>query len=205
MAQFLAFLPTLLSHETHPTRGGFVDHPNDPGGATNYGIILTNWMRYGRDMDNDGDIDKEDLKRITTDDAAKIYKEQFWDKIQASSINNQDVANIVFDFYVNATSVAIPMLQFILNRHFGKKLAVDGAVGPNTLGAVNAVNAAALHDAYKRGRIYYYNYRTANLPASDPYYAFFSSLGITPRKDQEVFLKGWMKRALSFADKKKRL
>lgn len=199
MALFKLFLPTLLAHE-----GGYVDHPLDPGGATKYGIILTNWMKYGRDVDNDGDIDKEDLKKITPEDAAKIYKDRFWDKIRASEIVNQDVANIVFDMYVNATSIAIPLLQYILNQNYGKNLAIDGAIGPKTLEAVNSVNAASLHDRYKAGRLYYYNYRADNLPASDPYYSFFKSLRISPRADQQVFLKGWLKRALSFADKKKR-
>ena len=52
MADVKILAPFILKWE-----GGFVNHPNDPGGATNKGVTIAVWKKQGYDKDGDGDID----------------------------------------------------------------------------------------------------------------------------------------------------
>lgn len=197
MANFSQFANKLLAFE-----GGFVDHPNDPGGATKFGITIFTWKKFGRDINGDGRIDVEDLKLITAKDALAIFKKRFWDRMNADKITSQPVAEIIFDHFVNATGVAIIMLQRLLNVRFGADLAVDGILGPKTLAAINRVSVNALHDAYKDLRLIYYRHR-ANLPTDPTWAAFFRSRKFFPSSKARVFFQGWRNRVLSFPDLKK--
>lgn len=66
-------IPRILKHE-----GGYVNHPNDPGGPTNKGITLATFRRY---LKRNGTID--DLKALTTEQATAVYKAQYWDAVSA--------------------------------------------------------------------------------------------------------------------------
>lgn len=113
--------------------GGYVDHPNDPGGATNMGVTIGTVKNLGLKYDKNGDgkITKEDVKRITKRDAIDIMKKNYWDKCKADQIDSQAVANILVDWYwmsgVNATKG--------IQRLVG--VADDGKVGRLTLAAIN--------------------------------------------------------------------
>jgi len=45
--------------------GGFVDDPDDPGGATKHGVTLHTLRRLGLDLDGDQDVDRADVERIS--------------------------------------------------------------------------------------------------------------------------------------------
>ena len=113
--------------------GGYVDHPNDPGGATNMGVTIGTVKNLGLKYDKNGDgkITKEDVKRITKRDAIDIMKENYWDKCKADQIDSQTVANILVDWYwmsgVNATKG--------IQRLVG--VSVDGKIGKDSLKAIN--------------------------------------------------------------------
>ena len=79
MSHFDTAIKKVLKHE-----GGYVDHKNDPGGATKYGISLRfiKQSNTDLDLDNDGDIDADDIKEMTEDKAKEIYK----DKLQLKSL-----------------------------------------------------------------------------------------------------------------------
>ena len=49
--------------------GGYVDNPQDPGGATKYGISQTSFPNL-------------DIANITIDDAMNIYNKQYWQPLQ---------------------------------------------------------------------------------------------------------------------------
>lgn len=126
-ATALAFV---LQHE-----GGFVDHPDDPGGATNFGISLRYLRRLASaapllaDVDGDGDVDADDIRALTPRDAGHIYRARFWDGLGCDDMPGQ-VAIAYFDAAVNTgPGQAGRLLQRALNQ-YGHSLAVDGIIGP---------------------------------------------------------------------------
>lgn len=177
MASFDAFFPTLLKHE-----GGFVDDPADPGGATNKGVTLETFTRYApRYLGIEPTL--ANLKALTDAQAAKIYKPLYWDEVHGDEIELQDLANIVFDFQVNAGGAASKLLQKVLNDlGASPPLSVDGDVGTGTMAALKRADANAVYRAFRQGRIAYYQDLVARRPA----------LG--------KFLNGWLKRVNSFPE-----
>ena len=148
--------------------GGFVNDPDDPGGATKHGVTIGTMKRLGVDLDRDGDVDIDDVKLLTVDKAAAIYLKHYFYGPKIDQLPEPLQAS-VFDMYVNAGSNAVKILQRLLNR-MGAALSDDGVIGPMTLGAVKrAVNeqgARALADAYGIARRdYYYSLADAR-PAS---------------------------------------
>jgi len=136
MANFEKAIVVLLKHE-----GGYVNNPNDPGGATNYGVSLRFLKDYPElgDIDKDGDVDIQDIKNMKIADAKKIYQKIWWDKNKYGNIVDDTIATKVFDAAVNmGTSQAHKLLQTALNKAFGMRLTVDGIVGPATMGVINA-------------------------------------------------------------------
>lgn len=113
----------LLDHE-----GGYVDHPKDPGGATNMGITLETLKRWRKT-----NVTKQDVKSLTRGEVILIYKSVYWDSVQGDSLpSGLDYA--VFDFGVNSgPKRAIIGLQRLL------KVADDGVLGPITLKAVSEI------------------------------------------------------------------
>ncbi len=178
MANFSAFLPVLLRHE-----GGFVDHPNDPGGATNKGITMGTFRKYAQSLLGI-EPTLANLKALSDEQAGIIYKERYWDRIYADYFDSQELANFTFDFYVNAGANAIKTLQRVLNDLSDSEtpLAVDGGMGPKTLKVVNASPPARLFNAYKQARKGYYERIADRNPKL------------------KVFLRGWMNRVNSFPD-----
>lgn len=177
MANFDVFFPTVLEHE-----GGFVDDPVDPGGATNKGVTMGTFKTCARQYLGI-EPTLENLKALTDAQAGKIYKPLYWDKVRGDEIELQDLANIVFDFQVNAGASASKLLQRVLNDLGAKPpLAVDGDIGQVTMTALKGMNATEVYRRYKQGRIDYYNNLAAQRPA----------LG--------KFLKGWLNRVNSFPD-----
>jgi len=126
MANIDILAPFILAHE-----GGFVNHPNDPGGATNKGVTLAVWKQQGYDKNGDGKIDVDDLKLLTPDDAKRILKMLYWDRWFGGEIISQKVANTLVDWVWGSGSWGVKIPQRLLG------LKEDGIVGYITLGAVN--------------------------------------------------------------------
>jgi len=139
--------------------GGYVNDPDDSGGATNHGVTIHTMRRLGIDLDGDGDVDAADVRKLTRDRAAKIFKEHYFVKPGIAALPEVLQAS-VFDMYVNAGGEAIKILQRLLAK-FGYPVTVDGALGPKTATAAGMAFAVApkhLGDAYGIARRnYYYN------------------------------------------------
>lgn len=182
MSDFEPAIKILLVHE-----GGYVNNPNDSGGATNYGVSLRFLRDYPNlgDFDGDGDVDIEDIKNMTLDDAKKIYKELWWDKYKYGSIVDQTIATKVFDASVNmGSSRAHKLLQQALNDAFSLKLSVDGILGPATFHVVNACTddtEQLLLNSYCNEMWKFYQQIIANNPKN------------------KVFERGWKNRAFSLS------
>lgn len=113
-----------------------------------------------------------------SDAVASFYQAKFWNTWLAQ-LASDDLAKRVFDFGVNAgAGTSVKTLQQAVNA-LGGKLTTDGGWGPVTLAAVNAVDAAALVEAFIRARVAHYEAIAAANPAD------------------AVYLKGWLKRAQS--------
>lgn len=126
----------LMGHE-----GGYVNHPNDPGGETMWGVTIA----VARASGYSGPM--RDLPRDT---AKAIYRAQYWDKVQADRMPFP-VAFQVFDAAVNhGADRAAKLLQ----RAAG--VTDDGVIGPKTLAAVAAVPAAALLMLFNAEREQFY-------------------------------------------------
>ncbi|MBL4808117.1 MAG: peptidoglycan-binding protein [Rhodobacteraceae bacterium] len=137
--------------------GGYVDDPSDPGGATNHGVTIHTLRRLGVDLDGDGDVDKQDVKLLTTDRAGEIFREHYFVRPRIGELPDVLHAS-VYDMYVNAGANAVKVLQRLL-RDFAHQTSVDGAIGPKTIAAAKAAYVDApdhLADAYGIARRNYY-------------------------------------------------
>jgi lysozyme family protein len=172
MASFERFLPILLKFE-----GGYSNNPSDPGGETNKGITLSVFRQYSPKLLGLQPT-SANLKALTNAQAAILYKVLYWDKIEGDSLQVQELANIVCDFYVNAGSKAVTLLQRVLNT-FGAELKEDGIVSQSTLQALDQFPPDKVHNAYKKGRIAYYRALGEKFPQ---------------------FLQGWLNRVNAFPD-----
>lgn len=157
-----------IAREIVAREGGYVNDPDDPGGATRHGVTLATLRRLGQDLDGDGRVTAADLRRLTVARAVAIFVEHYCrrpgiDRLPAV------LQPSVFDMYVNAGANAVRLLQRLLTR-LGHPCADDGVIGPRTLAAVAAAVAAlggeALADAYGIARRDYYYALADARPAS---------------------------------------
>lgn len=161
--RFDRWLQLVLAHE-----GGYVDHPSDPGGATNLGITRKTLSRW-RKVTPWTSLPKSEVKALTKETVAPIYRAFYWDEIRGDDLPaGLDYA--VFDYAVNSGPGRAAMaLQRILG------VADDGEIGPVTLAAVG-----------KRKSIYLIN------ALCDERMAFLQRLSTFA-----VFGKGWSSRVAS--------
>jgi type VI secretion system secreted protein VgrG len=126
MADFDEALEYVLKNE-----GGWSDDPDDPGGATNYGITLAVAQRHGIES-------AEELRDMPKSKAAEIYKKDYW---RFGDFIDQRLATKVFDIAVNmGMGPAVQILQCVLTI-WGADVDIDGKLGPKTVGAANRAGA----------------------------------------------------------------
>ncbi len=150
--------------------GGFVNDPDDPGGATNFGVTIHTMRRLGLDLTGDGRVTEADVRALTRDRAIEIYIEHYFRRPRISELPEPLWAT-VFDMQVNAGSNAVRILQRLLND-MGQDVVVDGIIGPQTIRATHAAHAGApahMADAYGIARRNYYYALADRRPASRKY------------------------------------
>lgn len=123
--------PKIMDH-VFDIEGGFVDHPEDPGGATNMGITIHTMRALEMDLDKDGDIDRDDVLLVTRPIAEEIYKDLYWDEVEADTMPNGVDAVLVDGAINSGPRASVRWLQRAL------KVTPDGRLGPQTRGAVEA-------------------------------------------------------------------
>lgn len=166
MAKIDILSPFILSFE-----GGFVNDPDDAGGATNKGVTIATWKKQGYDKDGDGDIDVDDLRKISDADAVNvILRPHYWNRWKADQIKSQSLANILVDWVWGSGVHGIKIPQRMLG------VTQDGVVGPKTLAALNSKDPKAFFEEVRKERE-----------------AFFERICVA-RPTNRKFLKGWLRR-----------
>lgn len=158
---------TEIASDIVAREGGFVNDPDDPGGATKYGVTIGTLKRLGIDVDGDGRIGVADVRVLTKAQAAEIFVEHYFRRPRIADLPEALQAS-VFDMYVNAGANAVRLLQRLF-ADMGHDLADDGVIGPRTAAAAHDAarpDPLLLADAYGISRRNYY-YRLADTrPAS---------------------------------------
>ncbi len=175
--------------------GGFVDDPNDPGGATNHGVTIHTMRRLGLDLTGDGKVDTADVRRLSQAQAVKIFVQHYFEAPGIARLP-APLQPSVFDMYVNAGTNAVKILQRLFNS-MRIDVKVDGVIGPMTIAAAKRAMAAApdhLVDAYGIARRNYYYALADSRPASRRY-----------ARRQDGGKGGWITRAEEFVAPRYRL
>jgi len=153
--------------------GGYVDHPDDKGGATNHGITqatLAGWRRARVTVD--------DVKALTEAEARDIYRSQYIEEPGFLHILNDAVFSVVVDTAVNfGPAKATVFLQTALGVN------ADGVFGPVTRKAMDLADGAKIYRGVVAERIRYRGRR------------------ITAEPTQAVFAKGWLARDAEFVER----
>jgi lysozyme family protein len=114
MTRFEKAIPHILRHE-----GGYVNHPNDPGGETNFGITKRNYPKL-------------DIKGLTKDQAIEIYLRDYWQSAY-DQLEDEAAAIKLFDMAVN---MGHKQAHKLFQRAIG--VTDDGIIGPQTIKTANA-------------------------------------------------------------------
>lgn len=166
-------IAVLLAHE-----GDFTDHPSDPGGETNFGISLRFLKGVGLDVDGDGVIGPDDIRKLSRADAVSLYRREWWDRHGYDRLPD-DIAIKVFDLAVNMGARQAHKLLQRACHACGSAISEDGVLGPVTIAAARTIAADAL------------------LPALRSEAAGFYRALVAARPDLNPFLNGWIRRAYS--------
>jgi len=159
-----------IADEIVRREGGYVNDPDDPGGPSNFGVTIGTLRAAQMDLDADGDVDTDDLRRLTHAQARKIFIERYYERPGIGNLPEPLEAS-VFDMYVNAGANAVRILQRLL-VDMGQRIDVDGAIGAQTADAAAIAFASApdyLVDAYGIARRNYYYQLADRRPASRKY------------------------------------
>jgi lysozyme family protein len=174
----MALFDSALLH-TLKSEGGYVNDPQDPGGETFKGIarvhhskwqgwikidLLKNAQNFPLNLDHDETLN---------DQVKAFYKTHFWDRIQGDDIQNQDIAESIFDFSVNAgVRTSSKLAQITCGE------TADGVIGEATLNKLNVEDPRAFLAVFALSKISRY----ANI--------------CEKRKESRKFFYGWVRRTL---------
>ncbi|MBV1787613.1 N-acetylmuramidase [Marinobacterium sp. D7] len=159
--------------------GGYVDHPEDRGGPTKFGITQSTLSRYyGRA------VTSAEVQALSVEVAREIYERNYYTAPSLNSLPDL-IQPFLFDSAVNhGPRRAIRFLQSVCNQaRYTPRLSEDGAVGPNTRRAANWAER-------EMGNVL--------LKALIEERRNFYRVIVQARPSQSVFLKGWMNRVNEF-------
>ncbi len=173
MAMYDDPIGIILKHE-----GGYVNHKNDRGGPTNFGVtqrVYSKWLGRPATI--------EDVKAMTEETAREIYETQYLTGPRIHLLPDPP-QTLVLDMAINhGPRRAVKLLQRTVNVAGFGTISVDGILGPGTRRHVGkAVDAMGdyFQDAIVEERI-----------------KFFHRI-VERNESQRVFLRGWLRRANSF-------
>jgi lysozyme family protein len=118
--------------------GGYVNDPQDPGGETYKGVARKIWSAWDgwtnvdlnkRQSGFPGNLEKDhDLQSKVE----HFYESNFWNKVHGSDLNDQRIANSIYDFAVNAgSSTSVGLAQSVVD------IETNGVMDPVSIDAIN--------------------------------------------------------------------
>lgn len=127
--------------------GGFVNHPDDKGGATNMGVTIRTLAAW-----RGGEVSEEDVRNLTREEADAIYFINYYSACRCSEMPAR-MAMVVYNCAVlSGPKRAVEFVQKGFNalglHANGGPLEVDGVLGPMTMGALRKTDASALSEAF---------------------------------------------------------
>ena len=159
-------IKVVLAHE-----GGFINHPDDPGGPTKWGIS----QRFLQDIGLPHEI--SDIKDMSQQQAIDLYRIHWWEKYHYHQLP-EPIAIKLFDLAVNIGSRQAHRLIQRACRACHAPIKEDGILGPITKKTIETLEPNHLLAALRAEAAGFYRTLTA----------------ITPLQRKQ-FLNGWLKRA----------
>jgi lysozyme family protein len=133
-----------MSADTYPeairrllkSEGGYVNHPADPGGPTNFGITIHDYRKYVK-----ADATAADVRAMRIAEARVIYRTKYWDAMRCDALP-AGIDYCIFDYAVNSgTGRAPKVLQRVLAA------SVTGRMDEVTVAMAGQREASALVNA----------------------------------------------------------
>lgn len=177
MDHFESALADVLNHE-----GAYVDHKNDLGGATNYGIslrFLKQLPALAGDVNKDGHIDSNDIKQLTLDDTADFYRTYFWQHYRLDEIEDALLAIKLMNLFVNMRGKTAALIVQRAANDLNAKLVEDGVLGSKSIAKINSLETLELLVCIKYQAWMVYQAIVKHTPS------------------QAVFINGWRRRAFA--------
>lgn len=146
LSEFSPAIHRVLSNE-----GFYSNDKVDPGGATKYGISLR-WLKSQGligDFDNDGDVDIDDIKIMTMDQAIKLYHDAWWNKYGYQRIESQIVATKVLDISINMGATQAHKCIQRATRSLYRTISDDGVLGNISIRTINGLDTVSLMAAFR--------------------------------------------------------
>ena len=174
MAEFSKAVDVVLRHE-----GGFIEDPDDPGGATNFGLSRRWLTEQGIDLGRGPGIATVlDIKLMTIERAKQLYYDQIWKPHGLSFILDQIVATKVFDMVVNmGPGQAFKLVRNAFIDYREWDMPRTGLLDSQLLEALNTIQPYRILPAIKKEQERFYRVL----------------VHLKPRLER--FLNGWLKRA----------
>lgn len=134
--KFNQFISRVLSHE-----GGYVNHPKDPGGETNWGVTKRTAMANGF---------TGSMRAMTREQAIGIYRKAFWERYHADKMPEA----VAFQFFDACVNHGYGNASRMLQRAAG--VPDDGIIGEISLKAINSLPENDLLLRFNAERLVFY-------------------------------------------------
>ncbi len=166
---------------TFKAEGGFQNDPHDNANyvngiliGTNRGISASGYYGYFKQIPT-----VEQMKNLSVEDATRIFKGNYWDKLACDNIVNQSVAELMFQFIIGSGASQISDIKDIANGIDDKDLVImvnDNPIHPREVLIINSLDQKKFHNALWKWRLAFYD------------------LVVLKNPKKAKFLKGWQNR-----------
>lgn len=161
--------------------GGYVNHPADRGGPTNYGITQATLSRYRGRPATLGDVID-----LTRDEAREIYRSDYLIAPRLHVIKDPEVLALAFDCSINhGPGRIVRWLQQAV------EVVDDGKLGPVSEAAINTIDPVKLYERVLAKRFRF----IGEVITNDPEARRAKRAGYNL---QAAFAKGWLARYAEF-------